>query len=507
MKKMSQSLIFSLVVVLIALSLLLLTTIKSDSLGRTLATVGEDDRFYVHNSKWSDYLSGVVQLSHSGILGCTGFLIEGDVIVTAAHCLSDYHNSVLNEDRSINLKKFEKIEVFFGDAYFTSKEQFFNNRSKAYFVKDIFLGADRISCDRGAKIDDFVKDDFAFIKLTKPIPKKYKRFKMLNDINLNEYKILDQTFKKGLSVSTVGYHADNRKTRTQRLAHIGCRIRDAKKYKNVWSFYTDCDTKSGASGSPFFKTLKHKKTGDIELLVLGLLNKRIRSIDEGRYVKYKTKIHTDKRLKYSPFIPKKIYKKTEESETLSGNPKYHFSSDRAQYSEALSLNSHTLFNKILKDFKKDSSYLRDYKIPSLKKYDTLNKKFLKEKIKSLDTLELKDYLGSLQKEELLAASCDGLPVIVHLKHYSKSDFLKNEKKEILKQFFQNFYPQLFKKWKDRFNKKRKSLTYENRMKAYDVSFLKKDGSFENPDQLEFPLTSLTEDKEKSDKLWQAYFGE
>ena len=52
MKKVSKSLIFSLAFILIVLSLFLLTKSKNNFIKRSVATIGEDNRFRVHDSKW-----------------------------------------------------------------------------------------------------------------------------------------------------------------------------------------------------------------------------------------------------------------------------------------------------------------------------------------------------------------------------------------------------------------------------------------------------------------------
>ena len=465
MKKSSKIAIFSLILVILSLFLLIqFFSTKGLMAQRALATVGEDDRFYVHNSKWSHLLSGSVQVI-TGLSACSGFLIEGDIIVTGSHCLS--HNpSVLNEDGSLNVRQLKKVRVYFNDAHFIySLIDLLDTRLISYSVKDVFLAANLNDCKKETLGSDFFKNDFAFIKLNKEIPKKYKRFKMLKDINLKNYEILDQKFQKGLSVSTVGFHGDNNKTSLQRLAHIGCKMRDIKKYKGNWFFQTDCDMASGASGSPLFKILKNKKTGEIELGVLGILIAESSSFKKPR---------------------------TEEIEghSLAISPQYHsypYALDKnysGQYSLALSLTNHLLFNKILQKFKKDPSQLREHKVLPLKEHNLLSIHFLAKTLESLNTKQLKGYLNFLKKEKLLRLStCYGSSVFTNLSILKEIDFLKNKKQDILEQFIKNTNIEIKEKAKKYLNNKKKTLSYKNVMKAYDISVLKEDTSHQNAKEL------------------------
>ena len=505
---------------------LILTLIILTPLSKAFSIVGEDDRFYVYNTKWSDLFSGIVKISHYSQVshsnqppGCSGFLLEGDVIVTAAHCLSSEPNSIINEDRSINLKKLKKIKVNFGDAHYISGQKLLDKRSKNYSIKEVFLGANWNDCSQGAAMEDLFKDDFAFIKLNEEIPKKYKRFKMLKDINLNEYKILDHKFQKGLSVSTVGYHGDNSKTLWQRLAHVGCRMREARKYKNVWFLYTDCDAIYGASGSPFFKILKHKETKAIELGVLSLLI-RGRSIGKNREIKYQTELYIDEHPKYH-LSRKKTYRKFKEfEETLSGNPQYNLKSKTGTFSEALSLNNHLLFTKTLARFRNDSSQWNNKTLPPTTTYDVLKKEFVVKKVESLTKMsDVRDYLDFLNKNNFFKLEgCEGSvekPLFVYFKYYleiyltdmydKKKDVLTDKEKQDF-EYIQNTYLTLFNKWiKPPTSNQRKSLSYKNIMTAYGISFLKENGIFKHQSAVNFPLTDAKKNKKHSDRLWDSYF--
>lgn len=261
------------------------------------AIVGEDDRFYIHGTKWESLFSGILNFDNS----CTGFLLEGDIVVTAGHCLN---SRIIKDDLELDEKELEKVVIFFGDSFikedgtlnkikrefsfylsiisrdFDKAKEHMDARydtsqlSERYAVEDVFsdFDSDRF-CNSPDKSLSFARD-FAFVKLKKEVPKHIKRFKVLGEMNLSEYDILDPKFQKGLGVSTVGYAADNKKTQRLRQAHLGCRIRDViQADEGEYIYQTDCDSFFGQSGSPIFKILRHKKTGKIELGVLGVLSR------------------------------------------------------------------------------------------------------------------------------------------------------------------------------------------------------------------------------------------
>ena len=512
MKKVSKPLVLSLAFILIVLSLFLLNKSKNNFIKRSVATVGEDNRFRVRDSKWADLFNGVVFINHGVFGGCTGFLLEGDIIVTAGHCFSSKINSYLNKDASINYEKLKRVQVYLDDVKLSDlfkEENDLNGRPKPYSIKDVFIGANSEDCEKGAKSKDFFKDDFAFIKLNEPIPKKHKRFKLLKDINFKDYKFLDKKVQKGLSISIVGFPADIRNS--ERLAHVGCKVRSLKQYKKVWSLFTDCDTEHGSSGSPAFRILENKKTKEIELGILGVLTSGI-----GEFGKRRSVIDKDKNL----------YE-------LSGRSQYHLypsslERDSGQYSRVLSLNNHLFFNETLKGFKENPSQWRNRKVPLLKKYNYLKEDYLKTKIKSYDIKKLKEFLNFLENQKIFDVHSCGYSAFIHLSNMGKSDNLKEEKKEILNNFVEKIEIQEREEAKKLLNKRKKHLSYKNIMKAYGVSFIKENGEFkkqavvdktyensylfnsddfEKEDQIIFPLEDLEKDKEQSDKLWHDYFGE
>ena len=468
------------------------------------ATTGEDDRFYVRNSKWTKLLNGVVSITDKKNDGvCSGFLLEGDVIITAAHCLSD-KDGYLKENGAVNFEKLKKLKVYFKDSNFISEGRaIFRERSKAYSIKDIFVGANYEDCKKGVLHSDFSKDDFAFIKLNEIVPKKYKRFKMLKDIDLNQYEILDQKHQKGLSISTAGYHGDIESI--ERLAHIGCRVRDSRQHEGVWFFHTDCDTFSGASGSPAFKILRHKRTGKVELVVLGVFisslsvqidKDKVGSIDH----RFKT-VGRDRRRYNKPGVRNLLY--------LASQPQYHFYSDKlrgdmGQYSRVLSLNNHLFFNEMLEGFKKDSSQWRNYKVPFITKHDRLRPGFFEKKIKPLTGKKLMRYLQALRiTKNLSNTTCAG-SILQQLVDLRESGHLKNKQREILREFFEEMDLEFRENTIKILNSRRKSLSYKNIMEAYGVSFLEEDGEFNT--KVETPLENPRRDKRNSDRLWYYYFG-
>ena len=458
------------------------------------ATVGEDDRFYVRNSKWTNLFNGVVFITNEEFDeygGCSGFLLEGDIIVTAGHCLSGDDLNSVKEDGSIDFKKVKNLRVYFGDARFIFFRQktAFNERSKPYTAKDIFVGANLNDRNKGAISHDFFKDDFAFIKLNEPIPKKYKRFKLLKDIDLHQYKILDEKFQKGLNVSTVGYPGDV--IGTERLAHVGCRIRASKQYKGTWSFFTDCDVEKGQSGSPMFRILEHKRTREVELAVLGIFTSVFGYFGTERDYDY-----NNEDLKY-----------------LAGRSQYHvytadLERESGQYSVALSLNNHLFFNEILEGFKKDSSRWRNRKIPALKKYNYLNRDYLKTKINSYNAKELNKFLTLLENHNLLRYRGGEGSVIALLSSITRRlDNLPYNKEKVINNFVERIKDRAITEAKILLNKRRKRLSYENLHKVYGVSLLKENGKPKEYDELEFPLENPRKDKRLSDKWWIYYFGQ
>ena len=454
--------------------------------------MGEDDRFYVHNSKWSELFNGVVAISQrKSSFECTGFVLEGDVIVTAAHCLGQY----LDKEGFIDFKKVEKMKVYFDDTGFSLKKRFHMHKRarKPYSVKDIFVEASLKDCEKGSKQNDFDKNEFGFIKLKEPIPKDIKRFNLFKDINLKEYDILDSPLR-GMTVSTVGYHTDA--FGIEKLAHIGCAVRDSKQYEGVWFFYTDCDTVKGASGSPVFKILKNKKTKEIKLGILGVSISGIINFFYGKDRHYTLGAYNEEDLFY-----------------LSARPQYYFEFNeleekRGQYNQTLSLNNHKLFNKKLQSFIKNSSQWRSYRTPLLKKYDFLKKEAFENKLKSLNKEKLRKYLYSLKDKDLLKSQTCNESVINRLSWYQHSDFLKGEKQEILSDFVDEVILENYRKKKYLRSKKRRSLSYKSLRRAYGISFLNEDGTDKDKEDFEgFLVEDRKKDKEFSDKLWQAYFGE
>ena len=432
-----------------------------------LAVVGEDDRFYVHNSKWSELFSGVVSLPR-----CTGFLLEGDVIATAAHCLSGDESSLIKEDGSIDFERVKKMRIQFGDF----ESQSFDTRSKVYTVKDIFLGTNLNQCS-SVLVEDLSINDFAFIKLNEDIPNDIKRFKLLKNLDLKEYDIVDSSQSRGLSVSTVGYHGDNDKTEGQRLAHVACRIRDMKNHKGISLFYTDCDITVGASGSPLFKILKHKKTGEIALGLLGVLSTQGKTSSNREQNKGQTDYH------------------------MGFGPNYRLSKFCGNnFSTFVSVNNHSLFLDTLEDFKMDSSQFRFRKINSVQKHERLNEEFLINKINAQGDAEFKDFLDKSDYDVLLQhRSCqyNSLALLYSLRNNKK---IKKQKRIIIKNFID-----IYKKTYDKSCESRKRVKQFSEKNLQTV-YGKNHFELIDNDLKDVPIEDSNKDKELSDRLWHDYFG-
>ena len=430
------------------------------------SVVGEDDRFYVHNSKWSKLFSGVVKLP-----GCTGFLLEGDVIVTAAHCLSGDESSVIKTDGSINFEMVKKVHIQFGDF----ERQSFDTRSKVYTVKDVFLGTSFNKCS-SVLLKDLSINDFAFIKLNEDIPKNIKRFKLLKDLNLKEYDILDSSQSRGLTVSTVGYPGDSDKMQDQRSAHVSCRLRDMENHKGISLFYTDCDITSGASGSPFFKILKHKKTNEVELGILGVLSTQFRSFFKRKHNKKKTAYHMGFGFKYRL------------SNFCSNN-----------FSKVVSINNHSLFLNTLKVFKKNSSQFRFRKINPVKKHEWLDREILTNKINYQSDKELKNLLNKSDYDVFFGYRSCWYNSLALLNDLKKKKKLNNEKEIIVANFIDGYEKNYEKNCERR--KRVKQFSEKNLKTIYGKNYF----DLIEADLKDVPIEDSKADKKHSDRLWNSYF--
>ena len=213
-------------------------------------------------------------------------------------------------------------------------------------------------------------------------------------------------------------------------------MRDLRQHKGVWFFFTDCDTFRGASGSPAFKILRHKKTNEVELGVLGVVTSSS-SVQIGKDKmglidhRFKT-VGRDRKRYNKPGVGNLLY--------LASQPQYHFYSDKlrgdvGQFSRVLSLNNHPLFNKVFKTFKKDSSQWRNHKVPFLKKHNRLKSGFFEKKIKPLTGKKLRRYLQALRiTKNLSNTTCEG-SILRQLVDLRESGHLKNKQREILREFF------------------------------------------------------------------------
>lgn len=231
----------------------------------TLAVVGEDDRFYTKDTRWESLFNGVFLIKElEGDRSCTAFLMEGDILITNAHCVS----SLIGKGLRVDPQRFKDYTISSDGTFFQKGIFPFNfSLSQTHLIEDIFIGTDTKGCKQTDAFQ-LVSRDFAFIKLKQAIPHHIKRFKLLKKMDLENYEILGESPQRGWEVSTVGHAGD---AKEKKMAHIGCRIRDAINSNGSFIYLTDCDAFDGQSGSPLFKILRHKNTGKVELGVLGVV--------------------------------------------------------------------------------------------------------------------------------------------------------------------------------------------------------------------------------------------
>ena len=337
---------------IIFLSLLLLSIFLSS---KSFAVIGQDDRFYIKDTKWSELLNGIVKVGES----CTGFVIEGDLVITAAHCIESIEkersNRLLGDyltQRQIDPEKIKDIKFYFGDSDVSLKD-----KRTSYEAQYAFLGYS--VNDSTIFSDEHVRtNDFAIFKTKKPIPKHIKRFKLLSDIDLKNYHTLssDPTSSHP-QVSVAGFAGNTDKTFYRRLAHIGCHMRDFLQFRNNWIVFTDCDASAGQSGSPLFMILKHKETKKIELGVLGIASNIENKITRRQFdeEKQKDKLARGKANYYTTFSLNYSFSPTCGEDEYSANSIFTLISNQK------------VFIKKVEEFRKDPSLFTNSKIPTFEK--------------------------------------------------------------------------------------------------------------------------------------------
>ncbi|CAF1052194.1 unnamed protein product [Adineta ricciae] len=145
--------------------------------------------------------------------GCTGTLVGRDLVLTAAHCVIDSNTQQLNNIRTFYPNRMN------GKAEDSSE------------ISWVWWGT--------TKPDTYREDDWALLRLTKPLGDQYGYF---------GYKTLDDSAMLAAQGTLVGYSVNFHNGQTAG-AHIGCRI--TKKLRN--NFYLhNCHSGRGSSGGPIF---------------------------------------------------------------------------------------------------------------------------------------------------------------------------------------------------------------------------------------------------------------
>lgn len=481
------------------------------------AIVGEDDRFYVHSTKWDSLFRGVFQISKSKKGGCTGFLLEGDIAVTASHCW----RGIVNENMEMDHGELSKYKVYFGDSVLKNtgllKRIFFyrddhellknhdelsspdrakyieslydhSTRSKGYSIKDIYAGHSVSACRYMTNPSSFQMRDFSFFTLKEPIPKTVKRFKLLGEMNLEDYDILDPSSKKGLYVSFVSYTGETGNTSRQRLAHIGCRIRDIKQKDGGAVYMTDCDNYKGGSGGPLFKILKHKKTGKIELGALGVASIYKGAVFERTRGRFGSNLGYGRR--YTPFI-------------FEGE-----SGENVSWMQFASTSGKDFIDKI-NLFRKDPAFFKG------KEISFVDNEFMKEEDIRKEVHAMKDFSKEKLKQSIKSFVIKFAPSILCDK--SEKRRLSLEKiKEVLSGAFSSINTKEVEQILDLgFSTLTEGVLISLKRKDYPRTLSKKSRGtvygqeipeHPNIDPLDTPSDSLEESKEKANKMWRIYFG-
>ncbi len=180
---------------------------------RALQGFGTDERTPMLSSAYPWSAIGRVEINEGG--HCTGALVGVDLVLTNAHCIFSSDGRLVGASFLPNYKRGFSSERIRGTAYFYATRLFNQYRS----------------------------DDWAVIRLEKPIGQKYG-WLGIKPLNLS----------RGMKVTYVGYSSFDGETvaefvggRTAQI-HEGCTIRDF--YPEAAVIHTDCDNGTGGSGGP-----------------------------------------------------------------------------------------------------------------------------------------------------------------------------------------------------------------------------------------------------------------
>ena len=181
-----------------------------------------DDRVLVSNTRVAPYssIAFTISVPEPGWKSYgTGFLVEDDILVTSAHIIKNNEKNSINQDFKIYLGSYVNgyRQSPFGEVY-----------PVVYKFNKNYLSAGDVG------------DDFAVIKLSKPIGRDVGKLSLSTNLNT------------GSSIWTAGYPGD-KFVNGQR----GSMWRTGGMVGNIYSKYfeTKMDTMGGQSGSPVFNSL------------------------------------------------------------------------------------------------------------------------------------------------------------------------------------------------------------------------------------------------------------
>lgn len=197
----------------------------------------------------SPFGSGVCsyeRFAEQKVLGdCTGFLIKKNLLVTAAHCISDIDGIIKN--RSNPVCRNYKWVFNFEKGKSNSKSARFNNDLRAYPMEDVYSCKRVIYSERDAREDadeNFINYmDYAVIEL---------------DREVKDATVLKLSNRKKIKNNTKVYSIGHPSGLPKKVSTNAIVLKNDLS-KSV--FYTNLDSFSGNSGSPVIDAKSHEVIG------------------------------------------------------------------------------------------------------------------------------------------------------------------------------------------------------------------------------------------------------